>query len=120
MRRVLNIIGYVFILLVLASSVCLYIFRTQVFAYLNRINNVNDLSAKPNLDAAALGIQTQAGSVAALNADTILNSDKFKKMQAVKVDLSGLVLPGGAVDASSTASTSAKFKVGNKQPFKAF
>ena len=115
MQKVLNIIGYIFILLVLALAVLLVVFRLQIFAYLNQINNVSDSSARTNLNADDLGIQVEENSNSYLDLG-IINSEKFKALQAVKVDLTGLNLP----NQSSTSSSTASFPVGNKDPFKAF
>ncbi|HNX11188.1 MAG TPA: hypothetical protein PKI61_03530 [bacterium] len=116
MHKVLNIIGYIFILLVLALAVVLVVFRFQVFAYLNQINNVGDVNEQTDLDAQTLGIKVD-GKTASSSLDMgVIDSEKFKALQAVKVDLTGIVMPGTGTTSTSTAN----FPVGNSDPFKAF
>lgn len=118
MQKVLNIIGYVFILLVFALAVVLVVFRLQIFAYLNKVNHVTDPSTQATLNANDLGIQVDQNNNS-LDMD-IINSDKFKALQAVKVDLTGLNLPNQSTTTASTTSSTVSFPVGNTDPFKAF
>ncbi len=115
MSKALNIIGAIFIFLVLALAVVLVVFRLQIFSYLNRINNVSDTVDKSNLDIDKLNINLTDGSSTGSLDLSIINSQKFKDLEAVKFDAS---LYGGGN--SSTSSSTDVFPIGNSDPFKAF
>ncbi len=119
MKKVFKLLAYIFVCSIIIFGIVLIVYRQNIFDYLNSVNNLSRSSE------AALNDIKNNNDLASdpLNLG-LLDNAKFKKMQATKVDLTGLNLStstepteGGETEEPEVTPT---FKVGNSNPFKAF
>lgn len=121
MKKFFRGIAYIFLTLVFASSLGLFLWQGKVLEYLNLSAGLTNENAKDRISK--LEIKGDAKD-SAISPDALFQDPKFIKLQKAVIDTTGLNLPRPQTAGTSTTETPEEklpdFKVGNDNPFKSF
>lgn len=113
MKKVYKLLATIFIIIIIFVNFALVIFRNEIIAYLDNINNLNvDFMQTP---AAILNGPQDKGIIDL----SLFDNAKFRKLKKIEVDYSGILTAATSTKPGVDTATSTKpqFRVGNPSPF---